>query len=152
MRSTLVVVQPPASDQELGADQTSEPVDIEVLTANATVEALDEGVLDRLTRADELQMDVVVVHPLIQKLAAQFRPIVEHGGWSVVRLKLTIDLEGASHQPAAVRSVSQRRDMRYMVVSVWRPGSPTAGGQAAWPATKSVKFVAPKKESRPANL
>ena len=55
-------------------------MDVETLVSEATVEALAEDILDRLARIDELQLDVVLVGPLIENLARQFWSVIEHDG------------------------------------------------------------------------
>lgn len=50
----------------MGIGQAREPGGIEILVPKATVEALDKGVLDRLARIDQVQLNVVIVRPLIE--------------------------------------------------------------------------------------
>lgn len=69
VRSALVVVKPPGFDEQLGISQTREPVGMETLIPKLAVEAFDE-----------LQLDTVVVCPLIQHLARQRDAVVEHNG------------------------------------------------------------------------
>ena len=80
MRPVLVVVNPPGFDEELSIGQIGEPVGVEAFVPKAAIEALDEGVLDWLTGIDELQLDVVLVGPLVEDLTGQLRAVVEHDG------------------------------------------------------------------------
>ncbi len=64
--ATSMVVDLPRFDEQLGIGQACEPVDIEALVAKTAVEALDEGILNGLTGIDELQLDLVLVGPLIE--------------------------------------------------------------------------------------
>src|SRR6188472_3158215 len=71
-----VIVVAPSLDLLAGVTQRAEPVQVETLVAQLAVEALDEGVLDRLARLDEAQPDTGALRP------------IEHGAagalWSVV--------------------------------------------------------------------
>ena len=73
-----MVSKPPRFDEQLGIGQAGEPVDIEALVAKTAVEALDEGVLDGLAGVDELQLDLLLIGPVIEHPARQFRSVVEH--------------------------------------------------------------------------
>src|SRR5579863_6388401 len=51
---------------------------VEALVAEATVEALDIGVLDRAARLNEVQFDAVLVRPEVESSASEFRTVVDH--------------------------------------------------------------------------
>ena len=57
---------------------------VQALIAQPAVEAFHHGVLDRLARFDEAQLDPTFICPLIQSPTGQFRPNVHHdlGGLS----------------------------------------------------------------------
>jgi hypothetical protein len=60
--------------------QAGKPVPVEALVANAAVEALYEGVLDGPAWLDEMQLDATGPCPLIQRLAGEFRSVVDDDG------------------------------------------------------------------------
>jgi len=68
MRSNLVVVFPPALDQDLRLNPTPEPFKAEALVPELVVEALVSGILPWLPRIDERSIDVACSQPL------QYRP------------------------------------------------------------------------------
>ena len=51
---------------------------VETVLAHLSIEALDERVLRRLTRLDEVQLDEVVVGPLVEHAARELRAAVAH--------------------------------------------------------------------------
>lgn len=50
---------------------------VETLVTEAPVEALDECVLVRFARLDEVQFDVALVRPDVHRLAGEFRSVVD---------------------------------------------------------------------------
>lgn len=73
-----MVVKPPGFDEKLGISEARKPVDVESLIAEAAIEALDEGGLDRLAGLDEWPLDPVLVGPVIEDAAGQFGSVIEH--------------------------------------------------------------------------
>jgi len=76
VRSFPVIVDSPLFDLTPRIVERNEDVLAEALLAQAAVEALDEGVLDRVSRFDKLQFHPMVERPLIEDPTAEFRPIV----------------------------------------------------------------------------
>lgn len=62
-----IVVDPPRLDRRLRLFQGIEPMEVETLVAEAAVERLDEGIIRRLARPGELELDAVAVRPGIQR-------------------------------------------------------------------------------------
>jgi hypothetical protein len=58
-----VVVNAPSFDQRGRVSQIQEPVLVQTLVTKLPVEALDERVLDRPARFDELQANAALVRP-----------------------------------------------------------------------------------------
>ena len=56
VRSDVVVMRPPIVDGRACVVETGEPVQIEAILAELTIEALDEGVLRRLAGLNEVQL------------------------------------------------------------------------------------------------
>lgn len=76
-RSLGVVIKPPGFNEYPGVFEIEEPVLVEAFVAHGSVEALDEGVLDRFTGLlDELQLHAVLVGPSVERLARELRAVV----------------------------------------------------------------------------
>jgi len=58
--------------------QTQEPVLVQAFVPHLAVEALDESILHRLPRFDEVQLHALLVGPHIQSLARKLRPVIRH--------------------------------------------------------------------------
>ena len=58
----------------------SKPMSVQTLVAELAVEALDEAVLDRLARTDEVELDASAVGPSVERSTGEFRPIVDDQG------------------------------------------------------------------------
>lgn len=67
MRMEGVVLLAPASGFRPQVIERLEPVRIEQLLSDLVVEALDEGIVGRLPRRRELQLDLVPIGPLIEQ-------------------------------------------------------------------------------------
>lgn len=63
----------PASDSALRVGDTQKPVLIEPFVAQPAVEALDQGILNRVARPDELQVDAARAGPGTQGAALKLR-------------------------------------------------------------------------------
>jgi len=74
----MVVVRLPLGDLTTGVRQIEEPVFVQALIAEFAVEALDVAVLHRSPRRDEVQLDSVLIGPLVHHLADELRPVVDH--------------------------------------------------------------------------
>src|SRR5262245_54001777 len=71
MRSMAVVVDPPSLDLPSCIGKVNEPILVQALVAKLPVEALDEGVLDRLAGTDEVQLDSRTIGPGVERLAGE---------------------------------------------------------------------------------
>lgn len=76
MRPKFVEVTAPGFDLQLGVGQGSEPVHAQAFVAELPVEALDEGVFDRLAWTNELQRDTTLLGPEIERLSGELRSVV----------------------------------------------------------------------------
>ena len=76
MRPFGVVINSPSLDEFFRIFEIDEPVLIEALVAHRPVEAFNEGVLDRLTRLDELLFDAMLVGPPVEHFARELGTIV----------------------------------------------------------------------------
>src|SRR5690606_25550560 len=76
VRTALVVVPPPGFYRGSGEFERREPVRVQALVAQATVEALDERIVRRLTGPVEIQRDPVLVSPSVERLRDKLRAIV----------------------------------------------------------------------------
>jgi hypothetical protein len=77
VRPLLVVVLVPRLDNGPGLGHRGEPVLVEALVPQLAVEALDEGVLHRLARLDEVQPHPSLVGPGIQRLPGKLWAVVD---------------------------------------------------------------------------
>ena len=76
LRSLLVVFAPPCFDDCPGVQQVGEPVFVEALVAQTTVERFDVGVLVRLARFDQPQLYTSFVRPRHHRLAAELLAVI----------------------------------------------------------------------------
>ena len=77
MRPRLIVVLPPGLDGVAGITETKEPMAIQTLITEPSLETLDEGVLDGFAWLDEAQPHSALIGPLIERLPCQLRAIVQ---------------------------------------------------------------------------
>ena len=80
MRPDMVVVFPPTINDGSGVLQTGEPVQIQAVVPELAVEALDKGVLRRLTRLNEVKLHTSLPGPEKHCLACKFRAVVTDQG------------------------------------------------------------------------
>lgn len=74
----MVVFRLPSADEVAGVTNAAEPVLVEAFIAQAAVEALCIGVLDRLSGSDEAQSNAALICPRIKNAASELRAVV-HG-------------------------------------------------------------------------
>lgn len=77
VRPIRIVCPPPLGRGLAGVGDTHKPVLIQALITKLTVETFDECILPRLARFDEDQFDSVRIRPLIQRLPAKLRSVVD---------------------------------------------------------------------------
>ncbi|MBB5885812.1 hypothetical protein GGR71_002891 [Xanthomonas sp. F1] len=77
MGSLFVVIDHPPVGGFANVVETGEQVPVEHFLAEGTIEALDEGVLVRLSRLDVLQCDAIGLEPAGERLAQKFGPLSE---------------------------------------------------------------------------
>src|SRR5882724_5419290 len=70
-----------------GVLETVEPVGVQTLIAESAVEALDEGVVDRLSRTAEMKIDSVGVSPLSEGIRNELRAVVDRDGARITVLR-----------------------------------------------------------------
>ena len=98
MRPYPVVVLTPDLDFSPSVSQIGKPVGIQAFVAELAIEAFDEAVLDRLARADEVELDAAPVGPGIQRSAGE-RPM-QHVGASRRELYERLDRPALKPLPA----------------------------------------------------
>src|SRR5512143_3824764 len=76
VRSRLVVIATPCSDQGSRVLEVDEVVVVEAFVAKFAVEALDVGVLRRFAGGNQFEIDAAAIRPPIQRPACEFRPLV----------------------------------------------------------------------------
>ena len=76
MRPVLVVVSAPSGNQDTSLGQARKPMVVQALIPEPAVEALDERILRRFARLDQLELHAMLAGPLVQCLAGKFRPLV----------------------------------------------------------------------------
>src|SRR5215471_18194483 len=77
VRPLRVVAFPPLLDEFAGVCQAAKPADSEALVAKVAVEALQMAVLHGLARIDEIQFDVVLVRPGIERLPGKLGAVIQ---------------------------------------------------------------------------
>lgn len=76
MRSHTVVVEPPLFKATARFFDADEQMLVEAFIATLAVEALDEGVLHRLTGSDEAELDVTPMRPRINGATAELGAVI----------------------------------------------------------------------------
>ena len=76
MRPFALVVDAPRLDRALRVVEADQPVLVQAFVAACAVEALDERILRRLPRIDEIQHHPVRVRPGIERRAGELGPVV----------------------------------------------------------------------------
>jgi len=77
VRTIGVVLAAPALDVKLRVAEREKPVLIETFVPQFAVETLDEGILDRLARLDEAELDAPVGGPRVEGAAPKLAPVVQ---------------------------------------------------------------------------
>lgn len=96
VRPMLVVVSAPSGDQDTSLRQARKPMVIQAFIPEATVEALDEGVLRGFAGLDQLQLNTMLAGPLVQCLAGKFWPLVGSNSLGVTT-KASCLIENTGH-------------------------------------------------------
>jgi hypothetical protein len=76
VRPSDIVIQAPRLNRLLRIRQAHEPALVETLVAEPAIEALGEGVLNRLARLNEPERAAARVRPLIERFAGELRSVV----------------------------------------------------------------------------
>lgn len=78
MRTMTVVVDQPSFDDGASLVESPEDVLVQAFITVSSVEALDVDALDRVPRADEVELHALLVRPGIERLPGELRDVV-HG-------------------------------------------------------------------------
>ena len=108
VRANVVVVEAPGFDRLARVVERRKPVRVETLEPELPVEALDEGILIRLTWLDETQCDAVLLGPGQERSAREFRPVIRDDGFRK-RMSLGELVERPHDSRLADRGVDDRR-------------------------------------------
>jgi hypothetical protein len=76
VRPALVVEAAPRFDLGPGVGKRQEPVCVEALVAQATVERFDEGIVGRLAGPGEVERDAILVGPAVERLRDELGAII----------------------------------------------------------------------------
>ena len=106
MGPELVVIVPPLLEGEAGIVEIDEPVLRKALPPQRGVEALDVGVVRRLPRPAEVQLNLVPVGPVVQGPGGEFGAIVH----------------GDQDRKSAARTTGLRQDHRHVLPLEAPPG------------------------------
>src|SRR5258706_15441388 len=107
VRTRMIVIVSIRIDRVAGFCDRAPPMQIEQLVPHATVVALDDGVLDRLPRLDELERDAMLIGPGVEKAAAELGAIVDRDPRWIAALQRNL-VESSDH--------AQRRQARVDLV------------------------------------
>ena len=83
MWAVLVVVDEPLADDLASVLESVEPVRVETLVAQPSVEALNERVVDGLAWSTEVERDAVGVRPLVERVGDELGAVVDGDGLRV---------------------------------------------------------------------
>lgn len=100
MRSLFVVVRQPFADDLTSVLEAVEPVRVETLVSEPAVEALDEGVVDRLPGTAEEKLHAVGVRPLVEGIRDELGAVVDGDGLGVAALGCNLLEEADDASPA----------------------------------------------------
>lgn len=78
MRPSVVIVGPPASERDAGLSKRGEQRLVQQFIPQATVEALDEGVLHGFARRDVVPGDTALIGPCQDGIARELAAVVAH--------------------------------------------------------------------------
>lgn len=76
VRPALIVVAPPRLDQPLCLGQGGEPVDVQALVAERSIEGFDVCIVRWGAGAREVHFDLVMICPEVHDLAGKFGAII----------------------------------------------------------------------------
>ncbi len=76
MRTLFIVIYPPVFNNPLRLGQCREPVQVQTLFAEPTVEAFDIGILGRFSRINEVKLHTMIKGPAIQRPTPKLRSVV----------------------------------------------------------------------------
>ena len=76
MRTSVILIPPPAFDRLLRVRQAGEPLGAQAFLSEPAVKAFDERVLNRLARTNELESYAVTVSPEIERSPRELRTVV----------------------------------------------------------------------------
>ena len=97
MRPDFVIFQPPSIDHFPSVTQRKKPVEVQTLISEATVEALNETILDRFPGSNEAELDVVQIAPLVEYLARELWTVItEDSFWFSATIYQRLQCSGHS--------------------------------------------------------
>src|SRR5690606_30092462 len=133
VRPDVIEIEPPRFDAAPRVGQAKKPVQIEALVAKLSVEALDEAVLDRLTRSDEGQGHASLVGPLLERPAGALRAVVEDDAAGVATALSSDGVQDSPDSMTGERGVDLDRQAfaRGVVDDVERTKDAAAGQRVA---------------------
>jgi len=74
----MIVVHPPLFDLITGVLERPEQLNVQPFVSESPVKALDKSILHRLTRADEVELNAVLVRPSVHDPTAELTAVI-HG-------------------------------------------------------------------------
>src|SRR5215468_206446 len=77
MGTHLVVIDPPRLDPRARIVEVEKPVLVEALVTELAVERFDEGIVDRFTGSDEMQLNAILGRPRVERAAGKFGSVVD---------------------------------------------------------------------------
>lgn len=144
MRALPIVFPSPGFNHDLGFLQGHKPVLVETLIPEPPIEALDEGVRDRLAGLNEAELHPVVRGPRIQGRPREFGPVIEdqarwpglaaksrssirHTRWPPI--ETSISMTGTALEQGSVIVKRLNRAGRWPVGHAQNPGHSSARAQ-----------------------
>lgn len=99
MRTVAVVIPSPGFDPLRRIRQVPEPARVQTLISELPIEALHEGVLDRLAGLDEVELDATLVSPLIERTTREFRAVIRQPSEQAGLQDRCVGIETAPGEP-----------------------------------------------------
>ena len=83
MRTALIVIDSPLPDHGSCMTQGMEPMFVQAFVPEFPIDALDKGILGRFSGLDQLELNTVLIGPLIKGFSCEFRPLISTDGLGI---------------------------------------------------------------------
>jgi hypothetical protein len=131
VRTTLIVFLPPCFDQPLRLGQRPEPVSIQALGSEGSVERFHEGIVGRLAWAGEVDLHTVLVGPQVHGLTGELAAVVAEQDLRHVAMATLKDQSPFSTRQSKFRDAACQRSHNFFLhPKVVQPGCFSTSGHS----------------------